>query len=114
MFFDMILFAPQKEKIDMNMNNINEKIANFRDIFLESEKDRVKHLKINPRFNTLVRKLNAECSAEKLYGNALVSMKKIELGQVKEKDLEKEEFNMLASLSAIVDYPKIRIKERVF
>ena len=97
----------------MNANNISKKIANFRDTFLESEKDYVKRLRINPKFNKLVRQLNLKYSAELLYENAASSMKKIELGEVKENDLAKEEFNMLASLSAIVDYPNVLIKERV-
>ena len=98
----------------MNYNNVSDKIATFRDIFLESEKEYVKSLRKNPRFNKLVRFLNSKCSAERLYGDAIKSVKKIELGQVKKDEIEFEEFNILANLSAIVDYPKILINERDF
>lgn len=97
----------------MKMKNISGKIAYFRDTILESEKDYVKKLKKNPRFNQTVKNLNETFTVEELYKIASDTMNKIELGQVKEKDLKQEEFFMLASVSAIVDLQKTKTYERV-
>lgn len=97
----------------MKMKNISGKIAYFRDTILESEKDYVKKLKKNPRFNKTVKNLNETFTVEELYKIATDTMNKIELGQVKEKDLKQEEFFMLASVSAIVDLQKTKTYERV-
>lgn len=88
----------------MKENNINIKYANFRDLFLNSQKSYAKRLKANPKFNNLVESLNNNYSGQDLYNIACMSMHRIESGLVRPEDLEHVEYNMIAALSAIVDH----------
>lgn len=97
----------------MQMNNISGRAAHLRDTFLGCEQDYLKILRKNPRFYKTVEKLNHDYDADKLYCMAVKGIQKIELGQVESEKLEAEEFLILASLSAIVDYQKVLEKVRV-
>lgn len=97
----------------MQMNNISGRAAHLRDTFLGCEQEYLKSLRKNPRFYKTVEKLNHDYNSDKLYCMAVKSIQKIELGQVEPKQLESEEFFILASLSAIVDYEKVLEKVRV-
>lgn len=91
----------------MEDNNIDGKIANLRDTFLEAEREYFNELMKKGKWKRYVEALN-KLDARKLAEYAINRIDCIENGKVKEKDLESVETEITLILAAIQDCARER------
>ena len=94
----------------MEGNNLSEKIAFLREAFLEAEREYLKELMRDPRHKLLVDMLK-ERDAGKLSKEAMRRIDDIEMGRVKEEDLERVEAEITLIFAAIEDCIRDRVRE---
>ena len=96
----------------MEDNNINGNIAFLRDSFLNAEKEYLKELMKDEKYQAFVKKLN-KYRAKELSLEAIKRISDIETGRVKEENLERVETEITLLLLAIQDCVREKVKERV-
>ena len=95
----------------MEGNNINGKIAFFRDTFLNAEKQYLGELVKQPKYQKFVKDLNKHSSKELLL-EAIKRVSDIETVRVKEENLERVETEITLLLAAIQDCVREKIRDR--
>lgn len=95
----------------MYYDNVNEEAAHLRDVYLSAEKDYVKFLMQFEEVKELIVGLNHNYSSSYLFELAQGLIKKVEVGEFSEEEMEKVERKLIFLLAAIQD--KMLIKELI-
>ena len=96
----------------MEDNNINGRVAFFRDTFLNAEKEYLEELIKEPKYKDFIQHLN-RYSSKDLSLEAIKRVSDIETGKVKEEDLGRIETEITLLLASIQDCVRERVKERL-
>ena len=96
----------------MEDNNINGRVAFFRDTFLNAEKEYLEELIKEPKYKDFIQHLN-RYSSKDLSLEAIKRVSDIETGKVKEEDLGRIETEITLLLASIQDCVREKVKEKL-